>query len=59
MLTTETPEKATPINPDGVTIKRRSRYFVFVFFLTLTFSQSMDQGALSGNTKDLKHYFHS
>lgn len=58
MLTTETPEKATPINPAGVTIKRRSRYFVFVFFLTLTFSQSMDQGALSGNTKDLKHYFH-
>lgn len=57
MITTETTEIETPINPAGITIKRKSRYFVFVFFLTLSFSQSMDQGALSGSTNDLKHYF--
>ena len=43
---------------DVINLPRKSRYLMFVIFLGLSFSQSMDQGAVAGNTKEIKRHFH-
>ena len=40
-----------------VPLSRQKRYILFSLILTLSLAQSMDQGAVSGSTKEIQEHF--
>ena len=47
-----------PLSTNDVILPRKSRYLMFFIFLGLSFSQSMDQGAVAGSIESIKEHFH-